>query len=225
MGKDRDQLDRYYTPPWCTKVLIDKMDELYDSRSPKNSKVLEPCCGMRDIADVLEEEYTCNVDTIDIDPGSKADRIKDFIRLDPDDVDHVDWIITNPPYQTDHYHAVDFIEKALDHRPRCGIAQLLRMSILEPCDNRAGLLQTHPPTHILYLPRPRFKWDATDSVTSVWLVWVRDENTWADHDGIFFFDKEVRQRPSKKWVHRYDDSWEPAHTTQRSIIDMLREGK
>jgi hypothetical protein len=56
------------------------------------------------------------------------------------------------------------------------MAMLLRLSYLEPCENRASWLVEHPPAKlIVFNPRPRFRADTggTDSVTSAWFIWHR----------------------------------------------------
>jgi hypothetical protein len=85
------------------------------------------------------------------------------------------WIITNPPYNTPNYHAADFVSRALSVAQR-GVAMLLRLSFKEPCQNRYQLLRDHPPTLEQVIPRPRYVDGSTDSVTSVWLIWIRGED-------------------------------------------------
>jgi len=194
---------------------------------------LEPCCGMRDIADVLADDYDLEVCTMDIDPRSRADTIGDFITHPLAELGWVDWVITNPPYQTDQYHAVDFIKRTLKIGTATGVAHLVRMSILEPCDNRVNLLQELSPSYVLYLPRPRFKWGKTDSVTSVWLVWVRgDDGAWLPtrQNGLRFFGNEVREKTPEDWVSRYEAvgdttiHLEPEPPANLNLLDTLMKG-
>jgi hypothetical protein len=82
-----------------------------------------------------------------------------------------DWIITNPPYN----QAPAILPLAFQNC-RVGMAMLLRLSYLEPCENRARWLAEHPPAKlIVFNPRPRFRADTggSDSVTSAWFIWHR----------------------------------------------------
>jgi hypothetical protein len=85
-----------------------------------------------------------------------------------------DWVITNPPYAlSTGAKASDFVRQAFAFAP-C-VAMLLRLSWLEPCPDRADILQRRPPQQIIILPRISFTGPhgrrGTDSVTSAWFVW------------------------------------------------------
>lgn len=170
----RDELDYYPTPFWATEVML----EFLYSRlpiPPSESEIFEPCCGYGHIAHVLGT-VGWDVTTNDINPRIDADMNRDFIRL-PEEEGKTDWIITNPPYETPEYHAADFVRKALKLANK-GVVMLLRLSFLEPCQNRFGLLRDFPPSLELVIPRPRYVDGSTDSVTSVWLYWIKEDGRW-----------------------------------------------
>lgn len=88
----------------------------------------------------------------------------------------VDWVITNPPFAA----AVDILVPAITHA-RVGVAMHVRCSIKEPPKTegiRRTLFRECPPTGTLWLPRFSYqrntkgKW-ANDSMTCVWLIWLR----------------------------------------------------
>jgi hypothetical protein len=82
-----------------------------------------------------------------------------------------DWIVNNPPFSC----APQIIPLAFQHA-RVGIAMLLRLSFLEPVENRGTWLNQYPPTHLIVLPRISFTGNRkTDSVTCAWMVWRKHD--------------------------------------------------
>lgn len=85
VGADREQHDFYATEPKAVELLLEEEQFLAD--------ILEPCCGMNHIAEVLKSRGF-QVTTSDlIDRGVGAE-VKDFF-------DYESWygdIVTNPPY-------------------------------------------------------------------------------------------------------------------------------
>jgi hypothetical protein len=178
----RQPLDFYPTPGLLTWALLKSHGFV---AWHNQATVLEPCNGEGAISDVLKESGLFRlVDTADIDPAkvkpATAIGATSFT-MDATDpgawsrMARYDWIITNPPYN----QAPAILPLALDNC-RVGMAMLLRLSYLEPCDNRARWLQEHPPAKlIVFNPRPRFRADTggTDSVTSAWFIWHRFGNS------------------------------------------------
>jgi hypothetical protein len=77
-----------------------------------------------------------------------------------------DFVVSNPPFAC----CQPIIEQAYAH-VRCGVIMLLRLSYLEPCNNRAAFLAAHPPA-LIVLPRISFTGDGkTDSVACAWMIW------------------------------------------------------
>ncbi|WP_299488772.1 hypothetical protein [Acaryochloris sp. IP29b_bin.137] len=81
------------------------------------------------------------------------------------------WIITNPPFS----EAEQILPLAFEHCNH-GVAFLLRLSYLEPCNGRGNWLRDHA-DHlkqvIVVNPRIKFRADTkgTDSVTCAWFIW------------------------------------------------------
>lgn len=190
----RDHLDRYYTPSWVTKALLEHLTHVWQPRD----QILEPCAGQGGVADVLD--LTLGTDGVwfrvmraDIDPAADPrNEVRDFLSSDDThELDHTlrradgftiwpqgwrsfDWVITNPPYALKSgAKASDFVRQAFTLAPR--VAMLLRLSWLEPCPDRLKILQLRPPQMVIILPRVSFAGPhgkkGTDSVTSAWFVW------------------------------------------------------
>lgn len=177
--------DRYNTPEAATRVLL--------SRVTIKGTVVEPCSGTRQISKVLEtERYDLNskdgrlVITNDIDKRFTADFHMDM--LDPEFWKRVrelfgqpDWVITNPPFN----QAPALVPLAYQEA-KIGIAFFLRLSFLEPCDDRAEFLSSHVLNRQIVLPRISFKTvrtehadgrvtvSKTDNMTCAWFVWRKD---------------------------------------------------
>jgi hypothetical protein len=167
----KDPLDRYYTPEWPTRLLLDHWPW------PEVHTVWEPCAGMGHIVRVLEERFgVLGVLASDIDPDSPYPR-RDFMgAMAPE----AQAIVTNPPYTTPDYTAADFVRRALEITPR--VAMLLRLSWLEPCGDRAGIFATSPPSEVWILPRvdfdgPNVGGANSNGATSAWFIWGTGEGT------------------------------------------------
>jgi hypothetical protein len=170
----RQPLDFYPTPGLLTWALLNS-HRFVPWRN--QATVLEPCNGEGAISDVLKESGLFRlVDTADIDETKPAALTMDA--TDPgawSRIARYDWIITNPPYN----QAPAILPLAFQNC-RVGMAMLLRLSYLEPCENRARWLQEHPPAKlIVFNPRPRFRADTggSDSVTTAWFIWHRFGNS------------------------------------------------
>jgi hypothetical protein len=170
----RQPLDFYPTPGLLTWALLDSHRFV---PWHNQATVLEPCNGEGAISDVLKESGLFRlVDTADIDETKPAALTMDA--TDPQAWARMacyDWVITNPPFS----QAPAILPLAFQNC-RVGMAMLLRLSYLEPCDNRARWLAEHPPAKlIVFNPRPRFRADTggSDSVTTAWFIWHRFGNS------------------------------------------------
>lgn len=165
----RREHDFYPTPGWATRMLLERV--------PIDGKILEPCSGRGDIADVLRDYRN--------DLRFRAVVTNDYDKHQPsvlhDDATDQDWwsiwaqtlswVVTNPPFGVAH-RILPLAYKATLGR----VAMLLRLSYLEPCEGRASWLVAHPPTRLYVLPRISFTGDGkTDSVTCAWYVWNRND--------------------------------------------------
>jgi hypothetical protein len=172
----RQAFDLYETPDWMTAALL--------RHHPIAGTVLEPCAGDGAIVRVLEPRAAiAAVLTNDIDPRHAAtfhhDACGAQFWADPA-LTNIDWVVTNPPFTV----AIHVLEHAV-RCARVGVAMLLRKTFLEPTGKRGApkpadrgpWLAAHPPTHVIGLPRHKFRRDAagTDSVSADWMIWRRGE--------------------------------------------------
>ncbi|MDT5061482.1 MAG: hypothetical protein QOH63_1941 [Acidobacteriota bacterium] len=134
--------DFYATPEWASRALC--------SRVPISGRVLECCAGSGALLPALiESPRVVRVQTNDIDPLRQCDYSEDvslsssWARLPS-----VEWIVTNPPFNV----AAQIVPHALAHA-RFGIAMLLRLSYLEPCENRGLWLAENPLSKLIVLER------------------------------------------------------------------------
>lgn len=166
MKRDRIANDYYPTPDGITNALLKHVQI--------QGTVFEPCAGHGAIAKYF--------------PGCLTNEpypSKDFVPHECADATDrqawdawtsqwpMDWVVTNPPYGE---LATLILQNALTFS--ANVAMLLRLSYLEPCSDRARLLDYygHNLTHLIVLnPRPQFRKDVkgTDNVTSAWFVWQR----------------------------------------------------
>lgn len=117
------------------------------------------------------------VETNDIDPSKPTDTHYDAsLSAYWDAPGEADWIVSNPPFSA----AALIVPLAVAHA-NLGVAMLLRLSFLEPVENRVAFLEQHPPTDFIVLPRISFTGDGkTDSVTCAWMIWDKhaDDGPW-----------------------------------------------
>lgn len=159
--RGRREHDFYPTPGWATTELLARVNVA--------GSVVEPCVGRSDIAvELTRDSRIREVITNDLDPTRPAELHGDatdtrwWSGLGP-----FDWVVTNPPFTVAH----KILPLAFQYA-RVGVAMLLRMSYLEPCEGRLGWLAVHPPQRLIVLPRISFTGDGkTDQVTCGWMVW------------------------------------------------------
>lgn len=168
----RRENDYYPTPQWATAHLLESLPFAI------KGTWVEPCVGSGDIADVVRR-YTPAGVTGDIDRAHAADVHGDA--ADPRTWDTFEeitgapptWCITNPPFN----QASRILPLAME---RCtkGLIALLRLSYLEPCNNRRQWMEQHQDRmSILFLPkRVSFTGDGqTDSVATAWFLWGKHQ--------------------------------------------------
>ena len=159
--ESRRKNDFYATPSWATETLLKAYPGI-------DGDILECCSGAGDITSTLRKKFD-RVVTNDIDSTRDTDYHFDlstpigWLGIP----DRPDWIVTNPPF----CHAPGMVPLAYDFA-KAGLAMFLRLSFLEPCDNRSDFLLTHPLSRLIVLPRISFTGDGeTDSTTCAWFIW------------------------------------------------------
>lgn len=162
----RRKNDFYPTPEWATHELL--------KRVSVGGTILECCVGDGAISRVLPAGARPSyVLTNDIDMGRYSDFKEDAARPDGWETIangiSIAWVITNPPFN----QAAQIVPLAYEHADE-GIAMLLRLSFLEPVEDRGAWLNEHPPTSMIVLPRISFTGNGkTDSVTCAWMIWEK----------------------------------------------------
>lgn len=151
--------DRYLTPPIATTALLEAYPEI------RGNILIDPCCGDGRMAKQTGGRFR-RVYLNDIDQNAAAD-------FHEDATDQMalwsrfgeGWAVSNPPFN----RAGKMVCHALDHG--LFVAFLLRITFLEPVDDRQWLAR-RPPTSILVLPRIDFIGaGSTDSAPCAWMIW------------------------------------------------------
>ena len=79
--------DNRMTPPWLADALVERLRP--------HGRILEPCAGDGAFVQALVP-YAREVLWCEVDPARQYSNGQDFLTWEPSD--HVDWIITNPPW-------------------------------------------------------------------------------------------------------------------------------
>lgn len=159
----REEFDFYATPPEATQGLL--------AMESFQHKVMEPCCGMGHIAEVLKASghQVTAFDLIDRGYGL----IGDFLRYRTDETDFD--IITNPPYKG----VDDFVLHGLGllKSPDQKMAMLLRVLYLEG-KKRKKLFEKFPPEKIIVssgrvhcAKNGDFEKYNTGALAYAWFIW------------------------------------------------------
>lgn len=178
----RNANDYYETPAWMVAALLQHHPIAADA------VILEPCAGDGAIARALQASGRSRVMTNDLDRQHQTtlhlDATEELWSYGP--IAMTDWVITNPPFNA----AFPILEQA-ELLARVGVAMLLRKTFLEPTRDRGPWLSVHPPTHIIGLPRHRFRGKGQDSVSADWMIWRRRDR---DVARPFIIDHQAKQR-------------------------------
>lgn len=163
------QLDYFPTPPWAARA----GGELVRFVDPDARTIWEPACGEGHMAAPLAESF--DVFASDVHPfgyGAAADFLDQGEFALPAGAEGVDWIVTNPPFNT----AVAFARLGLQ-RARRGVALLLRLAFLEG-GARYGLFYGAEPLTLCAVfaervPMTLGRWDpkAASATAYAWFLW------------------------------------------------------
>lgn len=159
--------DFYATPAWMTRALLRRCP-LVDG-----GRICEPCVGDGGIL----HELPPDCDTLTNDLVARPPVVPEFL-LDarrPESwaafrkTGPIGVVLTNPPFNS----AFDIVRAAWPYAERA-VVLLLRLSWLEPTEDRGPWLEQYPPTRLIVMPRWDFRGNGdTDSVTAAWMVWAR----------------------------------------------------
>lgn len=171
---ERKPSDHYPTPYAVTWALVDWLIIKGVVPVEKNGKrpfrVLEPCCGMGNISDVLEQEFGMEVTSHDLlHTGYGEGGVNYLLKPEKDPKKYeFDGVITNPPFS----HAEAFIRRAMRDAPV--IAMFLPNDFWH-AKGRVRLFRSRPPRAVLALTwRPAFlAMERGDSPLAnyCWTVW------------------------------------------------------
>lgn len=165
----RDQ-DFYPTPIWMTRALLNRV-----MVGGWAGRMVEPCVGDGAISKLLDPLVGNGGPVLTNDIVPRGDMVPEFL-LDARKPET--WaafqrtgklavVVTNPPFDV----AFDIVQQAVE----CAdvvVCMLLRLSWLEPTDERGEWLAAHSPRTVIVLPRHDFRGNgSTDSVTSGWVIW------------------------------------------------------
>lgn len=171
-GYERAALDAYWTPEWCTSVLLDSVKF--------RGRVWEPASGQGHICRVLSGR-SYDVFATDIADHGYHDRLHDFLSRDTFVIpDGIESIVTNPPYEK----AEKFIRTSLllMRESRGQVAMLLRNEY-DCARTRVDLFDAPPFVMKLVLTK-RPRWSADEKASPrhnfAWYVW-----DWKHHGSPF----------------------------------------
>lgn len=160
-----------FYPTRDSAILVKALKQAVDIQG----QVFSCCAGDGEIAGQFEGAIANDLHEY---PGFQADFYLDATQEESwqefDASGGFDWVVENPTFRL----ASTILPLAFDHA-RVGCAFLLRLSYMEPCDDRAKWLEEHADQMVALIPvnpRPRFRADTTgtDPVTVAWLIWRKD---------------------------------------------------
>jgi len=164
----RYDFDRYDSPHWFITHLPNYIK--------LKGIVGEPCKGSGNISNLLP--YFDRVRyhwTNDLDPSVDADFNLDAANPKSwEQLPEADWIITNPPFNA----ALPILKNSLNHA-RLGVVFFLRLSFVEPTEERGQWLFENPRNLDLIYSRFKFRKDkngrdwASDSVPMMAMIWYK----------------------------------------------------
>jgi len=138
-AEPHDSLDDFPTPPWATRAICEKLEELgYDLAT---SDVREPCANRGHMVIPLRETFG-HVMASDVFDYGAGFSVQDYLFGPASHFSKTDWTFLNPPFRL----AEQFITRAIE-LSRDGVAVLARSSFLEG-EGRERLFSTPPPSYV-----------------------------------------------------------------------------
>lgn len=191
----RNKLEQYFTT-------TEAVDALMFYEPAIDGMILEPCHGTGSITKRLVQ-HGRSVYTNDTELGFEAHSNYDItFPAIWTEFPKVDYVVSNPPFNV----ADEILPLAWKHA-KAGMAFFLRLSYLEPCDNRGPWLEEHPPARIISVPRISFKKtekSSTDLVSCAWYIWFKDVHSvshlYQDRDPIVIVPK-LKMLEIKEWAN------------------------
>lgn len=167
--RERIEHDYYPTPDGITEFLLRHVEI--------KGQVIEPAAGQMAIAKyfygcITNEPYPKD----DVQPDYCCDASERAFWEAVDAEGGFDWAVANPPYIGNL--PVEILMHAFEFA-RTGVAFLLRLSFLEPCENREAWLKENSDYLVKVIPinpRPKFRADVNggDQVTVGWFIFLKD---------------------------------------------------
>lgn len=182
------RLDYFPTPPWAARAgaeLVLGLDPPPDDGHP-GWTCWEPACGAGHMVHGLGD-YFASVRATDIADRGGGYGIGDFLDHSADDLEPVDWVLTNPPFKD----AEAFIRLGM-RRAQRGVAMLCRLAFVETMERHRLFTQDHPLTAMaVFCERPAMikgRWDP-DASTATAYAWF-----------VFLKTAPVPFRPALTWI-------------------------
>lgn len=137
MAARRDKLDRYDTPEWATRALMDQHSLLF------GDAIHEPAAGAGMMARVLSE-YVAAVTASDLEPRWNLAQQQDFLT----ETRRCRNIVTNPPYGI----ATEFLHKGLE-LAYDNVAMLVGLNFLASRRRGRMFREGQAPSHVMIFER------------------------------------------------------------------------
>jgi len=175
----RDETDFYPTPTCSVKSLIEYFQQT--KKIHKHDLILEPCAGDGQISHILHQEGFENIVSTDLHLYSplKIDVMggMDFLDTKYPFVDGIDWVITNPPY--DSKVLMPIVEKSLNIANK-GVAMFLKLTFLETVKRAKFFKENGKLKTVLVMAnrQPMYKrgiyQKASNAIAYAWYIWESD---------------------------------------------------
>lgn len=165
-------LDFFPTPPWATRALVEHVLDRRYRRQVFHKVAWDPAAGEGHMAETLKEYFGTTLASDVFDYG-RGYPVVDFLDPAVEVQKNVDFVITNPPFNT----ATQFATKALKAGVE-GVFLLLRTAWLESDGRYQEIFAKRPPTVIAQfverVPMVAGRYDpkASSATAYAWFGWI-----------------------------------------------------